>query len=414
MRAWPAIVLVLIAASVASNSAMYVFPDMDQVPRRRVLANLVREVRRHPADGHRHWALARIHGECVYRLESLTSVKQGTLDPAFGPRSDGFAGVPDDATPAERRRHLWHLRQSVIHHRRAAELLADNVLVTLGLAYALDMYGSDAEAVTLYRRVLREIWVQDDASLVDLERRVALARRKSAANAPTPGDRWQVVSETPPGRDQPFLTEEVVRYLRPHLREPEDRQEIRRLDAWVARAESLPQFITPLLVPLDNAAGVDDIVDRGAAVRFDADGLGRGGAWSWITPRAAWLVWDPARTGRVRSGTQLFGNVTFWLFWPDGYRALASLDDDGDGSISGPELDGLALWQDRDADGVSDAGEVRPVQRWGVTSLAARGVGHTHRDVSAWAADGVRFRDGTIRPTYDLLLRSAPPALTRR
>ena len=84
----------------------------------------------------------------------------------------------------------------------------------------------------------------------------------------------------------------------------------------------------------------------------------------------AWLVFDKQSTGSITSGLQLFGNVTFWLFWRNGYDALRALDDDGDGRIAGAELAGLALWHDRNADGVSDRGEVRPVSEWGIVSLS--------------------------------------------
>src|SRR5690606_41632977 len=49
--------------------------------------------------------------------------------------------------------------------------------------------------------------------------------------------------------------------------------------------------------------------------------------------------------------------------------ALGTLDADGDGQISGEELKPLALWFDENRDGVSQAGEVRPVVEAGVTAL---------------------------------------------
>lgn len=58
------------------------------------------------------------------------------------------------------------------------------------------------------------------------------------------------------------------------------------------------------------------------------------------------------------------------LFFENGYHALATLDDDGDGELAGRELRGLALWQDRNGDGVSDDGEVKPVGAYGVVSLS--------------------------------------------
>jgi hypothetical protein len=129
--------------------------------------------------------------------------------------------------------------------------------------------------------------------------------------------------------------------------------------------------------------------------------------WTWISPSAAWLVFDPRRTTRVSSALQLFGSATFWMFWRNGYEALASLDDNGDGALRGQELAGLALWHDRDCNGVSSPSEVRPVREYGIVSLSVRWTTTTHSDLAAIALDGVEFTTGARRPTYDVILRSA-------
>ncbi len=96
------------------------------------------------------------------------------------------------------------------------------------------------------------------------------------------------------------------------------------------------------------------------------------------------MVYDPHHKGEVTSAEQLFGNWTFGgersaalsidgatapRPWRDGYAALESLDHNGDGEISGSELEPLALWFDRGADAVADTGEVRPLRETGVTKL---------------------------------------------
>jgi hypothetical protein len=42
----------------------------------------------------------------------------------------------------------------------------------------------------------------------------------------------------------------------------------------------------------------------------------------------------------ITSALQLFGNVTFWMFWRDGYAAMSALDDNGDGVLSGDNCRG--------------------------------------------------------------------------
>jgi hypothetical protein len=51
------------------------------------------------------------------------------------------------------------------------------------------------------------------------------------------------------------------------------------------------------------------LTNPNARVAFDLDGSGLPRKWGWITPKAAWLVYDPAGEGRITSGLQMFGNV---------------------------------------------------------------------------------------------------------
>jgi hypothetical protein len=71
-------------------------------------------------------------------------------------------------------------------------------------------------------------------------------------------------------------------------------------------------------------------------------------------------------------------------------------------------LRGLALWHDRNADGRSDRGEVRPVTEWGIVSLSREhALDSRHPDEIAMSPRGVTFASGAIRPTFDLVLRPA-------
>jgi hypothetical protein len=148
-----------------------------------------------------------------------------------------------------------------------------------------------------------------------------------------------------------------------------------------------------------------DMVDDEADVTFELDGTGNR-RWTWITTDAAWLVNDHRGTGDITSGLQLFGNVTFWAFWQNGYHALRALDDNGDGRLRGSELPGLALWHDRNSDGISDRGEVRPLAEWGIVELSTDyHYDASHQHEIPWSRAGVVFADGTVRPTFDVVLR---------
>ena len=216
------------------------------------------------------------------------------------------------------------------------------------------------------------------------------------------------------GVGQRLYTQEAAGYLIPLLDPSKDREEIRELTAKLDAIKSKPRAITPIAVPLADDIPASAIVDPLARVRFDADGSALGRRWTWITPNAAWLVYDPRGSGRIDSALQLFGSVTFWLFWRNGYDAMQSLDDDASGELAGDELRNIGLWQDRNADGVSDACEVRSLASAGIVALSYDHVDGDGSRFAAIAPRGVRLSDGRTRPTYDVILRHSDWTLTRR
>jgi len=101
----------------------------------------------------------------------------------------------------------------------------------------------------------------------------------------------------------------------------------------------------------------------------------------------------------------MFGSVTFWIFWRNGYEALAALDENGDGELRGDELRGLALWHDANGNGISDPCEVRPLAAHGITALSVHF--ERHSTGIPFNPVGVTFTDGTVRPSYDWIVRSS-------
>ena len=81
-----------------------------------------------------------------------------------------------------------------------------------------------------------------------------------------------------------------------------------------AAADGWGNAMTPIIVPLsDKVTELSDLVNEGASVAFALDGTSRPQRWSWVRPTAGLLVWDPDGLGRITSGRQLFGSVTWWL-----------------------------------------------------------------------------------------------------
>jgi len=82
------------------------------------------------------------------------------------------------------------------------------------------------------------------------------------------------------------------------------------------------------------------------------------------------VVFDPEHTGVITTAMQLVGQYLNSNSWENGYYALRSFDRNGDGAVSGDELQPLGLWFDYNRNAVSDPGEVLPITSSGVTSLA--------------------------------------------
>ena len=154
--------------------------------------------------------------------------------------------------------------------------------------------------------------------------------------------------------------------------------------------------------------GVDELLAPDHIVKFDLDGDGAAERWPWLQPTTALLVWDPAGKGKITSGRQLFGSATWWMLFNDGYQALASLDDTGDGLITDGELDGIAAWFDKDSDGVSDEGEVVSLGQLGIRALSVNSDGSDKGMLTC--SNGVMLEDGTTLPSYDWVTTPAEPA----
>jgi hypothetical protein len=180
----------------------------------------------------------------------------------------------------------------------------------------------------------------------------------------------------------------------------QERQRVEEVEKAVANLQARPMGgITPIIFSMDAALPLEDLLAPGSAVQFDLAGDGTPRLWPWVKPATAILVWDPQRRGVIESGRQLFGTATWWMLFPDGYRALDALDDDRDGALRGPELRGLSLWFDRDSDGISDASEVVPIEDTAIAAIASEPAGAPGNLLHN--PSGIRLTDGRALPTWD-------------
>jgi hypothetical protein len=279
----------------------------------------------------------------------------------LGPQTETPANAPQTPSAGARAR----LEAARAHYARALEIDRANLRARLGYAYVLDRLGRTNDA----RRELRTIL------------------KRGLPRLAGPQSEWE---------DHAVLTETAA-HLAHLATSHSDRARMDRLRQRLEASQPII-YVTPVVVPLADRP-FERLVDNGSPVAFDFAGTGDARAQGWLTPDAAWLVWDPEWRGEVRSGFDMIGQRTWSVFWNDGFEALRALDDNRDGELTGAELGGLALWRDENRNGVSDAGEVMPANVHGVTALSVRG--ETTRPGLMTAPNGVRFENGRTRPLYD-------------
>jgi hypothetical protein len=168
-----------------------------------------------------------------------------------------------------------------------------------------------------------------------------------------------------------------------------------------------PGAITPIIFSLMENSSLSELLACDRVVSFDMDGNGHIEKRSWVKPTTGFLVWDSNGDGRITSGRELFGSVTWWLFFTNGYRAMDLLDDNRDGFLADGEFDGISVWFDRNSDGRSDVGEIVSVESLGITAIATRP--NSFDGKSPMHTSGLRLKDGRALPTYDWIAPSIQP-----
>lgn len=404
-RIWIIAFFAIIALQRAAGH--WAFSETREVPIDRIMKNLELRLKKDTNDFDATYCLARVHSMAY--ATNLISLKETVRDqePIFG-YPEGDSGVPRSVqrptTPEARTISFGHLTNAIILYERAIDLLKKSTNVTerkwyvvptqLGLAWCLDQAGRTNEAIAMYQRTLKVAWKIEVTGDFDFKQWMtdAWGDVKAGKNPIRTHNRGYIG----PGV---CYSDEIIGYLLRLLDPVKDAAEVAQLNKDKKTLSSMGRMVTPILIPLDANAGFDELVDGNANVAFDLDGSGIQRKWAWITPKAGWLVFDPGRTGCVDSALQMFGNVTFWIFWPNGYEVLSALDDNGDGVLSGAELRGLAIWNDRNCDGVSEPGEVVPVEEFGIEAISCR----SEKDARgmSWNPVGVVMRGGEMRASYD-------------
>ncbi len=153
-----------------------------------------------------------------------------------------------------------------------------------------------------------------------------------------------------------------------------------------------------------------------APVTFDILATGEPVRMGWTAADAdhAFLCIDVNQNGTIDSGAELFGNAVVMSDGrraTNGFEALSSFDDNGDGIMNAADelWPHLLLWRDRNHDAVSQPDELTAVTASGVSAIELEYHWTGRRDVSGntfryaskvWI--GEAGKPATPRPVYDI------------
>jgi len=373
-RNWLLFAFVIFSWNGGSLTALgkYASTETEKVPIDRLLTNLKAKLTKDPTNADLHYALARLHGMAYAQKSNDAEVVKGTDDVFLG---RDIKRIPYEVTKTEDTNVMMkaqqHLAYATQHYRKALLARPNDPLLHLGLGWCYQNAKKPKDAVSEYRKAWSGF----------------LSKEKDTKQAH--GRNWSGAKET-------------AEYLIPLLDPTTDKAEIEEIKTQADKLTKVSFSITPIVVALSKSTTLAEIVDGNHTARFDADGSGTDQRWTWISPSAAWLAYAP--NGEIKSGRDLFGSVTFWIFWANGYDALASLDDDGNGRLEFRELDGLVLWQDVNSDGIADRGEVTDVRTSGIRSIH---VGYSrHESGIPWRQGGAIWANGDETDTFDIDLKT--------
>ncbi|RYG70300.1 hypothetical protein EON80_08210 [bacterium] len=420
MNLAPFRISIVVVSSLFFTQVAHTIPTADKseiVPVSRLLANAAEIIKKHPNESYGYGILGRTHS--IAFTHGIWTSSRGPSLKAQWAHTANEAGIKAPGTPEEvikegyrynarilghvpgaklTSRQREHLEQSIRNYTIATELSPSDYHCTLGLAWML-------EQGTHYAKVLGSPWATGRDAKISAspkewqERTLQAYRQAYVISAPTLDSDYNYED----------LGEAAIGVLRllsapDRFKTPAEEAEIKVITARLKRLAKIPIFTSPIILPLGKSTSLNDLLSKSTSVTFDLAGNGLSRKWPWLSLDTGILVWDPERKGNIRSGRQLFGFATWWMFWKNGYEALAALDNDENGALTGKELQGISIWRDANGNGVSDFGEVKPISDWGFTSLAVKATNIVEGMPSN--LNGAMKRNGTVVPTYDWTPRS--------
>jgi hypothetical protein len=157
----------------------------------------------------------------------------------------------------------------------------------------------------------------------------------------------------------------------------------------------------PLVLDLDGD-GLELMARSSVAPLFDVDGDMFAERTGWVMRDDGLLAVDANGNGKIDDVSELFGSQ-----FASGFVELATYDSTGDGKVDAADAKfaDLRIWQDKDGDGLTDAGELLTLAEAKIASIATAStpLSNTKNALNTMAAQGTFTRaDGSAGGIYDV------------
>ncbi|MGA9581850.1 MAG: calcium-binding protein, partial [Allosphingosinicella sp.] len=169
-----------------------------------------------------------------------------------------------------------------------------------------------------------------------------------------------------------------------------------------AKAMDWADGTDPLVIDLDGD-GIETVSRDYSKAYFDVDGDMFRERTGWLKGDDGFLVLDSNGNGTVDGIAELFGDRA-----QGGFAELSAYDSNGDGMISAADLiwSELQIWQDRDRDGETDAGELKSLDALGIVSLSLSSTPlnvMTPQNATLLSRSDVTFADGRVSKMFEAI-----------
>jgi hypothetical protein len=378
------------------SSAKFLMPTA--APIDRLLPNAAAYVKENPQNANGYYILARIHYLAFTNHTQQVNVFNEGKDSPPRVAENWQPQEPVKSDEMSMEQLMEHLTNAIDNFKKAIELDPKNGLYHLGLASLYEQYIDYVKKTDL--KVLpdafRNIILNRSAEIYYTAYQLSIEENLKVKMIPIAG--LKSLSGYEAGKA-------YIRLVNADKSATDDQKN--RAAEIVKNIDTLNKLprgpITPIIFSLDNGLSAEELLSQNLQVKFDLDGDGNTELWPWVKPATGILVWNQGSNGSITSGRQMFGSVTWWLFFNDGYQALDCLDDNRDGVLTGSELNGIAVWFDINSNGQSEPDEIKSPDELEIVSISVKPTCTENN----WPANktGIKLKSGLNVATYDWLVK---------